>query len=117
VVRGQTAAALGTVLLVLSCGAPEVCDDEGVGCPPGIYFRGHTYLEGADPAFRPGRDRAEELGDGTYTGCRGGETCTPRTGGFGTDVWRLVGTDPDISVVGLRRDTHRYVVFTRTTAG
>jgi hypothetical protein len=109
--------ALGAVLLVPSCGAPAACDLDGSGCPSAVLFRGHTYTEGADPEFRPDRDRGEELGDGTYPGCRDGRSCDDGQGGFGTDVWRLVGTDPDVSVVALRRGTHRYVVFDRTTAG
>ncbi len=109
--------ALGASLLVLSCGAPVACDGDGSGCPSTVVFRGHTYTEREDPTFDPGRDRGEELGDGTYPGCRDGETCDNGSGGFGTDVWRLTGSDPKVAVVGLRRGTHRYVVFARAAAG
>ena len=109
VVRGQTAATLGAVLLVLSCGAPEACSDDGTGCPSAITFRGHLYTERDVGSF----DRGEELGDGTYPGCRDGKTCDDGPGGFGSDVWRLQGVDPRVGVVSLRRDTHRYVVFAR----
>ena len=68
VVRGQTAAALGAVLLVLSCGAPEACSDDGEGCPSAIPFRGHLFTARTVGSFA----RGEELGDGTYPGCRDG---------------------------------------------
>ena len=109
VVRGQTAAALGAVLLVLSCGAPEACSDDGEGCPSALSFRGHFFTERAVDSFQ----RGEELGDGIYPGCRDGTLCGTGQGGFGSDVWRLNGVDPRVAVVSLRRDTHRYVVFAR----
>ena len=110
VVRGQTAAALGAVLLVLSCGAPEACSDDGTGCPSAITFRGHLYTERAVGSFH----RGEELGDGIYPGCRDGKTCDDGPGGFGSDVWRLNGVDPRASGWCRCAGTPtRYVVFAR----
>src|SRR4051812_17051323 len=105
VVRAQSAAVLGTALLVLSCGAPQACSDDGAGCASAVSFRGHLYTERAVGSF----DRGEELGDGIYPGCRDGKACSTGAGGFGSDVWRLGGVDPGVAVVSLRRDTHRYV--------
>ena len=93
-----------------------MCESDGSGCPSTVVFRGHTYTERTDAAFDQDRDRGEELGDGTYPGCRDGRTCDDGPGGFGTDVWRLNGSDPQDAVVGLRHGTHRYVVFARPRA-
>ncbi len=57
----------------------------------------------------------QEVGDAFYPACNQTAPCRadPLAGMGATDVWQYDGIDPAKAVIGLRRDTHTYVVFVR----
>lgn len=101
------------LLLATACSADQRCSEEqaepAADCADLIY-KGRSYQEWR--VIRP-PPILQELGNATYPACNKADACVESAvGGFGaTDVWLLEGVDPEQAVIGLREDTHTYVVF------
>lgn len=101
------------VLTIASCTADDSCTP--TPAPPDcrdLVFKDVAYDEWreADP---PRPRLIQELGNATYPACNDTDSCDGEDlDGFGsTDVWLVEGVDPADAVLGLREDTHTYVVF------
>ena len=107
------AAALG-VGVVSACGTAAPCHSSGssTGACADLTFEHRSYDEWR--VVHP-HGILQEVGDAFYPACNKASTCggDPLQGMGATDVWQYDGIDSTRAVIGLRQDTHTYVVFVR----
>jgi hypothetical protein len=114
-VRAAVTWLLAPVMLLASCSGEEPCRpaaSSGSDCAD-IVFQGRSYDEWR--TYRP-PEILQEIGDANYPTCNRATDCSSSggggVGGFGTtDVWQLGRVPPERAVLGLREDTHTYVVY------
>jgi hypothetical protein len=112
-VRGVTAALAG-VLACAACGSARQCSSHtstAAGCPD-LTLEHRPYVEWR--VVHP-HGVLQEVGDAFYPACTRAGTCRsdPLEGMGATDVWQYADVDSTKAVIGLRQDTHTYVVFVR----
>jgi hypothetical protein len=91
-----------------SCGTPA----KATGRCPDLTLQHRSYVEWRE--VHP-RGILQEVGDAYYPACTRASACggDPLDGMGATDVWQYADVDVTRAVIGLRRDTHTYVVFVR----
>jgi hypothetical protein len=111
-VRGVAWAVLGAAGCA-ACGfaAPCTTPQTAVGCAD-LTLEHRSYDEWH--VVHP-HGILQEVGDAFYPACNQTAPCgaDPLAGMGATDVWQYDGIDATKAVIGLRQDTHTYVVFVR----
>jgi hypothetical protein len=119
-VRRASLAAAGAVACA-ACGSGGACarpshgtgqEVAGAECPD-LTFQHRSYVEWR--VVHP-HGSLQEVGDASYPPCTRAGACggDPLDGLGATDLWQYDHVDATRAVIGLRQDTHTYVVFVRT---
>jgi hypothetical protein len=98
-----------------ACGSGGSCETTTSAAPscPDLTFEHRSYVEWRE--IHP-HEVLQEVGDASYPACTKARVCggDPLDGKGATDVWQYADVDAEEAVVGLRQDTHTYVVFVRS---
>jgi len=102
-------ATVAACALLVACSSSEKCTESVPAHCADLEFQGTGYDEWRE-ANAP--RILEEIGNARYPACNAGP-CTedPFNGFQATDVWNVRGVDNKQAVLGLRQNTHTYVVF------
>ena len=97
-----------------ACGAGVSCEASArpSGACADLTFQHRPYVEWRQ--VHP-HGILQEVGDAFYPACTTARSCRsdPLDGMGATDVWQYADIDSSRAVIGLRQDTHTYVVFVR----
>jgi hypothetical protein len=106
--------AAATCLTCAACGGQKSCakPTQATGPCADLTFENRSYDEWR--VVHP-HGILQEVGDAFYPACNKAKECggDPLQGKQATDLWRYDGVDSTRAVIGLRQDTHTYVVFVR----
>ena len=112
-IRRASLALVGLVACA-ACGAGGSCvpPAKATSRCPDLTLQHRSYVEWRE--VHP-RGILQEVGDAFYPACSRASACggDPLDGMGATDVWQYADVDPTSAVIGLRQDTHTYVVFVR----